>query len=96
MTPTEKITIGVITESKNREMYLNIFKVLLDKQIVKVKDNRDQPRIETDTAIIQFVPKLESSRGFKFDHVFNLTQDEEFHKKIAKFMVKSNISFKFK
>lgn len=82
-----QIIVGVITEKNQTDLYYNLFRVLLGNQIQVMKKNEIEKVIKTDTAIIKFVPKLQSSRGYKFHFVLNLTQDKEFDENVVKGML---------
>ena len=79
----DKVRVGVITESKDEEMYFNLFNLLLKGNIVRLKNIPMNRFMETEDAHVKFIPKLQSSRGNKFHYVINLTQDKDFHEQVA-------------
>lgn len=76
----EKISIVVFTEnSKEKQKYFNLFKIMLDDKIEKLINNNDRKELVTDKFHLKFYTKLMSTKGHKAHYALNLTQDQEFN-----------------
>lgn len=91
----EKLKIIVITEDlKQCQKYFNLFKVLFNNNIEKMRDLKHEKSIYTSNSEFRFIVKNESARGMKAHYVLNLTQDMDFHMERAMPMTTPHSSLK--
>lgn len=86
-----KLKIIVFTSNdKEMQKYFNLFKVLLGDKVVGLRERKEEKHILTGKADIIFYRGLLSMKGHKSHYVLNLTQDKEFHERVAEPMTINN------
>src|SRR5690606_33395224 len=88
----DKLKIVVFTSNeKEMQKYFNLFKVLLKDKIIELHERKEEKRLLTEKADFRFYKGLLSMKGHRSHYVLNLTQDKEFHERVAEPMTINNI-----
>lgn len=83
----EKVRVTITTANeKENQKYFNLFKLLLETQIIEFKDSSTRKSIETEKFTLNFLVLNQSQRGHKAHFVLNLTQDKELEYMVARSM----------
>jgi hypothetical protein len=80
----DQVSIIVFTEnSRESQKYFNLFRLILNGQIIREINHKDRKELDTDNLKFKFLPKSMQSRGHKAHYVLNLTQDTDFANNVA-------------